>query len=702
MNLRRVRTFSGPNLWAACPIVEVTLAFDGESEEAIRRTCDRLRDDFSDLPAEPSEAPASLRLVRAFAWVAADLQRRASTPVAFTTVRLDKATGELVVAVEFAAEPVGRAAVEAAWRLVTAAHQGLPSPLAEELPRLQDVAAEQFPIGPTAGKGYAGTRTIYLAARARGIPAERLSPGYAGCLRLGQGAKQHLTKASEPDTVSGLSKMTSTDKHLAKRLLHAVGVPVPEGRVVTTAEAGVAAAAELGLPVAIKPLDTDIALGVSLDLRSQEQVEAAFGRAREHSEEVLVERFAPGLEHRVLVIGNRVVAVCRIDPPHVIGDGTATVAELVERVNRDPRRAPDGPLNALVLDAVAETVLAAQGHTRDSVPPAGMRVLVRRNPPYFSQGGTLVDLTDAIHPVTAAHAVAAAQLLQIPVAGLDVVAVDIRRPLEEQRGVVVEINASPGLWLHLAPWNDNPRPVGEAFIELLYPSGADGRIPVVGLVGAAARRAGTPLTALLAAGRLQAGRVSETEAAVGGRRWTVPAGPPRDRAAVLFHNPTVDVALLDTTAAELTEAGFGNDRCTVAIMLDDTASDATSGDALRVLGHALGLTGILVLATEHSSNEVAGWPIDRLILVGGRADHPRVRRHLADGGRVLLADGDTATLVQGATSRRVLGTLGRRQEAGTVPDGLAALAAAVALGLSPETLTSYLERRPVGDLGPGH
>src|SRR5262249_46314101 len=158
-----------------------------------------------------------------------------------------------------------------------------------------------------------------------------------------------------------------------------------------------------------------------------------------------------------------------------------SVAELADRVNRDPRRGEwggRGPLYKLVVDDVARAVLATQGYTPDSVPPEGAWVLLRRNPSYINQGGSLADVTDRIHPSTAAHAVAAAQALQIPVAGLDVVAVDISRPLEEQRGVVVEINVSPGLWLHVAPWADSPRPVGEEIVGLLFPPGHDGRIPV--------------------------------------------------------------------------------------------------------------------------------------------------------------------------------------------------------------------------------
>jgi cyanophycin synthetase len=692
MNIRQLRVLLGPNRWAACPVLEVTLDLDDSASypsHPIRQTLEQLG-----ATAEADAAPLS-DPARAFAWAGLQLQNLAGTPVSFTAVRPSSQPGRFLAAVEFAEEPVGRAAVETAARLLRSAREGKALSLEEDLRRLKDLEYQCRPPASTA--------TIYNAARARGIPVSRLIPEYRRPLRLGQGSKQHRCVASEPDTVSAVARYASTDKHLAKHLLRCAGVPVPEGRLVSSAEQAWAAASELGLPVAVKPVDQDLGTGVSLDLHSREQVEDAFRAASEHSHQILVERFAPGIEHRVLVVGDRVVAVSKIDPPLVVGDGVSSIAELVEKVNRDPRRGDEGsgaPKGKLKLDDVAVAVLAGQGCTPASIPRAGERILVRRNPPYIVNGGNLVDLTDQIHPSTAAHAVAAAGALQIPVAGLDVVAADITRPLEEQGGVVVEINVSPGLWLHLAPWADSPRPVGDAIVASLFPPGSDGRIPVAAIVGDATAAAGKHLAALLAVAGLRAGCAGEAEITLGNRTWPARSTSPQERAGLVLQNPTVDVALLQTGPAELLRAGFGNDHCDVAILLGPAGAaaavdaDAQPGDVVAALRHALVPQGVLVLEAEAEAAGIEStFQAEQFFLVAGR-DSPAVRGHLGAGGRALVVQGDALVLARGTEPPTALGKCPGSVTEPEVPGFLAALAAGLVLGQDISTLQAYLRSVP--------
>jgi cyanophycin synthetase len=705
MNFRRLHFLRGPNVWARCPVLEAALDLGGGpwSVEQIRQTLDCLRGALPDTtPGAAGHDDVTLEgLAEAFGRVALRLQELAGNPVSFADVRPTHRRNVFLTAVEFAEEPVGQAAAATALRLLQAAREGKRLPPDEDLRRLRDLAYER--------RLPASTAVIYHAARARGLPAGRLNPEYGRYLRLGQGAKQHRCLASEPDTASAVARMASTDKYLAKQLLAAQGVPVPQGRLVTTAEQAWAAASDLGLPVAVKPVDSDLATGVSLDLRTREQVEAGFRDASEHSAEVLVECFAPGVEHRVLVASDRVVAVTRIAPPHVIGDGVSTVAALVDGVNSDPRRGDEGsgaPLYKIKTDDVARAVLTGQGYTLDSVPPAGAQVLLRRNPPYFKNGGRLVDLTDQIHPSTAAHAVAAAHAVQLPVAGLDVVAIDISRPLEEQGGVVVEINTSPGLWLHMAPWADNPRPVGEEIVASLFPPGTGGRIPVVAVVGDATGSATRHLAGLLTRAGLRVGTAGAAEVAVGERRWAPRTRTPQERAGVLMENTTVDVALLQTSPRELVRAGFGNDRCDVAIVLapgsteDDPDAVATTdefgpepGEFLGALRHALAPEGVFVLPAEVDPAKTPP-PVEQVLLVAGREESPRVHEHFAAGGRALVVRGDALLVVRGREAPLALGKRpGSLTEAET-SGLLAALAAGLALGLGAEALRTHLGSLP--------
>lgn len=698
MKVSSCRCLHGPNVWAACPVLELALDFsaDGVADgELLQQMPDRFAaalPGWTPVPRAATDSPLAA-LARLFTHGVLHLQTEAGNPVAFAAVRATSRATTILAAIEFVEEPVGRAAVDVAAQLLEAARAGQSLPLEEERRRLQALAYDQrLPLS---------TAVVFHAARTRGIPAARLSPDYSRYLRLGQGSKQHRCRASEPDSVSAVARLASTDKELTRQLLQVAGVPVPEGRLVSSATDAWAAACQIGLPVAIKPQDADLGIGVSLDLRTRDRVEAAFQAAAAHSSEVLVERFAPGLEHRVLVVGEQVVAVTRVEPPCVVGDGVASVAELVARVNADPRRSDEdgpGPRYRMKLDAVAETALAAQGYTVASVLPAGARVLVRRDPPYFKYGGSFLDQTDRIHPATVAHSVAAAQALALPVAGLDVVAEDIAVPLEPQGGVVVEVNVSPGLWLHLAPYNDQPQPVGEAIVASLFAAEEDGRIPVVALLGDVTTAAREHLTRLLAAVGQRVGIAGQTETVVAGRRWVRSCRTPQERAGVVMQNPAVDVAVLETTPEELIDAGFGNDRCAVAVVLASALESATTagddlkpapGEFLQALRHALTPGGALVLPAGTEASRAAGAGRSNIFLFGG-AGGAAAAEHLAAGGRGLVVEGNQLMLHQG-TGRPVCLAERAAGWAGADAEGvLAAVAAVLALGHAGEAVSASL------------
>ncbi|MFO0864120.1 MAG: acetate--CoA ligase family protein [Gemmataceae bacterium] len=527
MKIERLHVYRGPNPWAGCPVVEIRFAGDVSVADANRVA---------------AQAKA--------------LQDLVGVPVGFTAAR--KADDRCLAAVEFSDAALGQAACEIAIRMVQA---NATEPSEEELDRLKKLEyAQRLPPS---------VRVVYEGAKRHGIPIVKLSSEYSGYFVLGHGSKQKRLRWSEPDAVSGVARLASTDKYLTNQLLASIGVPVPKGKLISTVEEAWPAAEAVGLPVAVKPYNCDLQTGVSLDLRTRERVEAAFQSALEHSSWVMVEHFAPGLEHRVLVVGDKISAVTRIDPPHVIGDGKSTIQQLVDKTNSDPRRGTDDdhagkPLSKIKIDDVALKVLEGQQATLDTVPEAGKTVLLRRDPPYFKNGGSLIDLTDVIHPETVAHVVAAARMMQIPVAGLDVVALDISKPLPEQGGVVVEINANPGLWLHMAPWADDPRPIGDDIAQWMFPNPDAARIPAYVLIDDETRTAERQLVAKLKnAGTI--GIAAPGTFSTGARTWPAPAMSPQERTFVLLRNPAVDIAILHVTTAEIAEHGFPIDRCTAVI-----------------------------------------------------------------------------------------------------------------------------------------
>ena len=332
---------------------------------------------------------------------------------------------------------------------------------------MSQVFDEDIRLGPS-------TASIVDAAIARGIPYQRLTEG--SLVQLGWGSKQRRIQAAETSETSAIAESIAQDKDLTKRLLHAAGVPVPMGKIVTTADEAWETYLELKVPVAIKPRDGNQGKGVAVNISTREQIDIAFAAASKISSEVIVERYLPGQDHRFLVIGNQLVAAARREPPYVTGDGVHTVRELVDEVNKDPLRG-DGhatSLSKIRIDEIALSTLKNQNLTPESVPAKGLRVTLRNNA-NLSTGGTATDVTDDVHPDLAASAIAAAQMVGLDICGVDVVCENVFKPLEEQGGGIVEVNAAPGLRMHLHPSYGKGRPVGEAIISTMFGPGEDGR-----------------------------------------------------------------------------------------------------------------------------------------------------------------------------------------------------------------------------------
>lgn len=434
----------------------------------------RLRALFPGIGALHSESGGpDISLAHVMQTAALALQAQAGCPVTFARTTATTDAGVYQVVVEYSEEAVGRKAFEYAEQLINAA-QGTGSFDAEAVIAELRELDEDERLGPSTG-------SIVAAAVARNIPYRRLTRG--SLVQFGWGSKQRRIQAAEVDSTSAVAESIGQDKDLTKRLLHAAGVPVPLGKPVDTMDEAWEVALKVGLPVVVKPQDGNQGKGVTVNITDRAQLDEAFRTAAEYGT-VMVERFLPGHDFRLLVVGDQLVAAARREPPQVLGDGQRTVRELVDIVNQDPRRG-EGHATSLTkirLDDIAVARLTLQGLTPDSVPDKGQRVILRNNA-NLSTGGTATDVTDDVHPEVAARAIAAAQMVGLHICGVDMVAETVLRPLEEQGGGFVEVNAAPGLRMHLAPSYGKPRNVGQAMVDKLYAHGDDGRIPTVAVTG---------------------------------------------------------------------------------------------------------------------------------------------------------------------------------------------------------------------------
>lgn len=656
MELWRLWVLRGPNVWAARPVLEVGIDLNA-CADTLRSQNLRARECLQSWFPSLRGIEDTQSLAHVFKRLLLHLQILAGNPVQFGATRSAEGLNRYRVAVEYHEESVGRACLQTALALCRAALEGHPFAVAEELARLRDLADEQR-LGPS-------TLAIVEAARAREIPVDHFNPDDGRYLILGQGARQHRSLASETDDISALSRSITTDKHLTKQLLREAGVPVPRGRPVSDADDAWRAACELGLPVVVKPQDRDMAVGVGLNLRTREQVAAAYQAARSRSNYVLVERFLDGAEHRVLVVEDRVVAVTLIEPPHVVGDGVSSVAELVEAINRDSRRGDSypAPLRRILLDVAAREILAAQGYTPESILPKGTRAILRCQLPHLDHGGWVRDVSDAIHPETAACIVAAAQALRVRVAGVDVVAKDISRPLEEQGGAVVEVNTGPGLGLHTTPWIDSPRPVGTAIVASLFPPGDDGRIPIVAVTGSRARAAGRTLAGLLTDSGYRVGRIGYDGVFLAGRKINLNGMTAREKTRALLRNHRIDVAVLEYEAADLCREGFGCDRCDVVLVTDppewtdrdEDLDDEEISEAWLALVSALATNGKVVLNADEppALADVLQLSTNRLLWISRCGDNARISTHRAADGTAVFLSADSLVVARGVEEQRL-------------------------------------------------
>jgi cyanophycin synthetase len=662
MDVSRIRALRGPNLWSRHTAIEAVVA----CSEPERSLADlpglerRLRERFPGIGAIPagSHGPRSGAVSMAHVLEAATLalQTQAGCPVTFSRTTATPEPGVFQVVVEYTEEDVGRRALQGACQLLDAAVAGTPFDAAATVAELRELD-EDVRLGPSTG-------SIVGAALKRGIPYRRLTQG--SLVQFGWGARQRRIQAAEVDATSAVSESIAQDKDLTKRLLRAAGVPVPMGRPVTDVDDGWGVACELGLPVVVKPLDGNQGKGVTVNISTREHFELAYRVAAEIGT-VMVESYLPGSDFRMLVVGPTLVAAARRDPPHVIGDGLHSVRELVAAVNLDPRRGEGHatPLTKVRLDDIAVARLQLQNLGPESVPEKGRRVVLRNNA-NLSTGGTATDVTDDVHPEVAARAVAAAQMIGLHVCGVDVVCESVLRPLEEQHGGVVEVNAAPGLRMHLAPSYGKGRAVGEAIVSQLYAPGEDGRIPVVAVTGTNGKTTTTRLVAhLLSTSGLRAGMTLTDGVWVGSQQ--IDSGDcsgPRSARSVLMH-PDVDAAVFETARGGILREGLAFDHCQVAVVTNLGAGDhlglnyITTVEDLAVLKRVIvqnvAPTGYAVLnAADPIVAQMANACPGQVIYFATDAHHPLLVTHRAQGKRTLHVDGNAIVASDGSWRERIL------------------------------------------------
>ena len=718
IRILRMTHLRGPSIWTYVPVIEALVDI-GELEDFPSNTLPGLNERLCAwLPGlvehrcSPGVRGGFLQRLETGTWpghilehVALELLTLAGIPDGYGRAREAGPRGVYKVIISAPHPEVGRQALLSARELVMAAIEGRPFDVAQTAEDLTDLVDARL-VGPS-------TRSIVQAAwDHRRIPHIRLNAG--NLVQLGHGAAQRRIWTAESDRTSAIAEGISKDKDMTKRMLATCGIPVPEGQQVESPEQAWEAAQEIGVPVCVKPGDGNRARGVSLELREQADIQSAYEIALKQGSEVIVEQFIQGLEHRLLVIGDRLVAASRGETASVTGDGKSTVRELVNlQINSDPRRGSDGslPLETVRLRQGSPEVLELrrQGLSPDSVPEAGRSVLVKRT------GNMTTDITDIVHPDVAYQAILAAKVVGLDIAGVDVVTPDITQPLAKVGGAVVEVNAGPSLLMHLNPAQGQARDVGKAIAEHLFPEHGDGRIPVVGFMGSGDTTRCARLTAWLL--HLQ-GWTTGLSCAEGlflnQRCLQAHGGMDFDNAERLLVNRSVQAAVFETDPLHLLTEGLPYDRCQVGVVTGmPTAAglppDLYAGEDERMPGYirtqidVVLPSGTAVLnAEDEQVAELASYCDGAVLLYASHEHQPRLDEHRRSGQRVGFWREGQLVLAEGTQEIEVLAiqrpAVARLLKEGKLDAGHILVAACVAWALD---IPAELIRAGVKSYGQG-
>ena len=493
-----------------------------------------------------------------FEHVAIELQNVAGEDVTFGKTRSTDRPGVYSVIYEYAQKDEGIEAGELALKLLCSL---LPENLRPsrsvpdgwEWPKARDEYirySQRRALGPS-------TAALVRAAEERGIPWLRMND--QSLIQLGYGKWQQRIQATVTGRTSYIAVELAGDKEETNKILAARGLPVPQQELVRSADLAIAAAKRLGYPVVTKPYNGNHGRGISIHLTTEDEVRKGFEAAQEHSSSVIVETYLTGDDHRLLVINGELIAATRRTPGHVVGNGTSSVRQLVDILNKDPRRGVghEKVMTRIALDEQADMMLARVDMTPESIPANG-QVVMLRSTANLSTGGTATDVTDVIHPDNRDMAVRAITAIGLDVGGVDFLISDITESYKQVGGGICEVNAAPGFRMHVAPSEGIPRDVAGPVIDMLFPTGTPSRVPIAAITGTNGKTTTSRMLAhITKMAGFTPGLTTTDGVYIDGQR-TVEGdmtGPVATR--MVLADTQIDIAILEIARGGLLRAGMG-------------------------------------------------------------------------------------------------------------------------------------------------
>lgn len=671
MKIEEIKILRGPNYWSVRRPKLIQMKLDLEElEQKPTNTIEGFRERLENLFPSMYSHRCSVGKPGGFfqrvdegTWmghviehIALELQTLAGMNCGFGRTRGTGKEGEYYVVFNYMEEDAGVYAAKASVRIAQSLVDGSSYDLSEDIQRLREIR-EDTRLGPSTG-------CIVEEAAKRGIPYIRLNK--QSLVQLGYGVHQKRIRATIASTTSNIAVDIACNKEETKNLLEAAEIPVPKGTVIRTEVGLEEAVAKFGYPLVIKPIDGNHGKGNTTNITNWEQALRAFEAAKQYSRSVIVEKFITGVDFRVLVINYKFICAALRTPASVIGDGVHSIQWLIDETNKDPRRGygHEKVLTQITIDQFTQKMLDEKGYTLETIPPKDELVLLKPTA-NLSTGGTSTDVTDEVHPVNIFLAERIAKIIGLDICGIDIMAPDLRAPIYENGGAVLEVNAAPGFRMHIEPAEGLPRNVAEPVINMLFPKGSDGRIPIIAVTGTNGKTTATRLTAHICktAGR-KVGYTTSDGVYIQNQLMMKGDCTGPLSAQFVLRDPTVDFAVLECARGGLLKAGLAFQNCNVSIVTNVTADHLGLGgiDSLEQMARVKAVIpettfnhGFAILNADDDlvynmhkglSCNVAYFSMDEM--------NPRIQEHCNKGGYAVVFENGYVSILKGTWKIRVI------------------------------------------------